>query len=128
MTTPSVAPGWYPDPSGAPGARYFDGTQWAEHRSDVPAQYRLSNEYRADRLDIAIAQEMGYGGRLESHTPNHAVIVYGSGNVLLHITFAFLTLFTCGLFLFPWIVWANTIREHRVTLQVDPYGNIIRSG
>ncbi len=71
---------------------------------------------------------MGYGGRLESHTPNHAVIVYGSGNVLLHITFAFLTLFTCGLFLFPWIVWANTIREHRVTLQVDPYGNIIRSG
>ncbi|QRY43121.1 DUF4352 domain-containing protein [Mycolicibacterium boenickei] len=26
MTTP--APGWYPDPSGAPGQRYWDGTQW----------------------------------------------------------------------------------------------------
>ena len=62
------------------------------------------------------------GGRLESHAPNHAVIVYGSGNVLLHITFAVLTLFVCVMFLFPWIVWANTIREHRVTLQVGKYG------
>ena len=62
------------------------------------------------------------GGRLESYAPNHAVIVYGSGNVLLHITSAVLTLFVCVLFLFPWIVWANTIREHRVTLQVGPSG------
>jgi Protein of unknown function (DUF2510) len=29
-TTP---PGWYPDPSGAPGQRYFDGTDWTEHRA-----------------------------------------------------------------------------------------------
>ena len=62
-----------------------------------------------------------------SHTSDHVVIVYGSGNVLLHITFAVLTPVTCGLFLFPWIVWANTICERRVTLQVDPHGNIIRS-
>lgn len=26
MTTP--APGWYPDPSGTPGQRYWDGAQW----------------------------------------------------------------------------------------------------
>src|SRR5271155_4785450 len=37
VTTPSAAPGWYPDPSGAPGQRYFDGTRWTEQRSDVPA-------------------------------------------------------------------------------------------
>jgi hypothetical protein len=24
--------GWYPDPSGAAGQRYFDGAQWTEHR------------------------------------------------------------------------------------------------
>ena len=81
----------------------------------------------ADRLDAAVDQEIRNGGRLQSYTSNHAVIVYGSGNVLLHITFAVLTLVTCGLFLFPWIVWANTIRERRVTLQVDQHGNIIRS-
>jgi hypothetical protein len=28
MGAPSPAPGWYPDPSGAPGQRYFDGQQW----------------------------------------------------------------------------------------------------
>lgn len=91
---------------------------------EVPAQRRLSAEERIERLDDAIAQETGVGGRLKSHTATHAVIVYGSGNVLLHITFAVLTLFTCGFFVFPWIVWANTMREGRVTIQVDPYGNI----
>lgn len=80
----------------------------------------------ADRLDAAVDQEIRNGGRLESLSPNHAVIVYGSGNVLLHVTFACLTLFTCGLFVFPWIVWANTIRERRVNLQVDPTGKVIR--
>ena len=71
---------------------------------------------------------MGPGGRLESHTPNHAVIVYGGNYVLLHITFAVLTLLTCGHFVFPWIVWANTRpRARRVTLRVDPYGNVIKS-
>jgi hypothetical protein len=88
---------------------------------------RLSTEDRAALLDAAIEQEMASGGRLETHTPNLAVIVYGYGNILLHTTFAVLTLFTCGLFVFPWIVWANTNRQHRVTLEVDPYGNITRS-
>jgi hypothetical protein len=26
-----VPPGWYPDPSGAPGARWWDGVQWSDH-------------------------------------------------------------------------------------------------
>lgn len=89
---------------------------------------RLSDEGRAARLDAAIEQAVGNGGRLETRTPNLAVIVYGCGNILLHITFAVLTLSTCGFFVFPWIVWANTNREHRVKLEVDPYGNIVRSG
>jgi hypothetical protein len=25
--------GWYPDPSGAPGQRYYDGEQWTEHHA-----------------------------------------------------------------------------------------------
>ena len=28
MGAPSPTPGWYPDPSGAPGQRYWDGQQW----------------------------------------------------------------------------------------------------
>lgn len=77
LTTSSAASGWYPDPSGAPGQRYFDGTQWTEHRSDVPAHYGLSREERADRLDAVIAEYLRYGGgRLESRSSYHAVIAY----------------------------------------------------
>ena len=54
-----------------------------------------------------------------SRTSDHAVFRYGAGNVLLHLTFAALTLIVSGLFVFPWIVWANTIREHRVTVRVE---------
>lgn len=32
MTTPSPA-GWYPDPDGNGGQRYFDGYQWTQHRN-----------------------------------------------------------------------------------------------
>jgi hypothetical protein len=29
--------GWYPDPSGTPGQRYFDGTDWTESWSQPAA-------------------------------------------------------------------------------------------
>ncbi len=39
MTTPpAAAPGWYPDPSGAPEQRFFDGFDWTEHRAPLAAQ------------------------------------------------------------------------------------------
>jgi hypothetical protein len=34
MTESSPLAGWYPDPGGTPGQRYFDGTDWTEFRSD----------------------------------------------------------------------------------------------
>jgi len=33
MTTPPTPAGWYPDPDGSGGQRYWDGTAWTEHRS-----------------------------------------------------------------------------------------------
>lgn len=35
-TVGGVAPGWYNDPSGAPGLRYFDGAAWTEHTAPFP--------------------------------------------------------------------------------------------
>ena len=29
----NTPPGWYPDPSGMSGQRYFDGTDWTAHRA-----------------------------------------------------------------------------------------------
>lgn len=42
--------GWFPDPSGGPGTRWWDGQQWTEHTSD-PAQVYASVEPR--RVDPA---------------------------------------------------------------------------
>jgi Protein of unknown function (DUF2510) len=36
-TTP---PGWYPDPTGGPGQRYYDGSRWTEHSNTDPVQPR----------------------------------------------------------------------------------------
>jgi len=37
MSGPGTAPaGWYPDPSGAPGLRYFDGRDWTQHQAPPP--------------------------------------------------------------------------------------------
>src|SRR5436190_7533697 len=33
MTTPTTPAGWYPDPDGSGGQRYWDGFIWTEHRS-----------------------------------------------------------------------------------------------
>lgn len=34
MTSSAPAPGWYPDPNGGPGEKYWDGLKW---RADGPA-------------------------------------------------------------------------------------------
>lgn len=31
--TQATPPGWYPDPEGGTGQRYFDGTKWTEHQA-----------------------------------------------------------------------------------------------
>jgi hypothetical protein len=36
MTTPTVPAGWYPDPDGTGGQRYWDGDGWTEHRVPAP--------------------------------------------------------------------------------------------
>lgn len=33
MTTPPTPAGWYPDPDGTGGQRYWDGTAWTEHQA-----------------------------------------------------------------------------------------------
>ena len=33
----SIPPGWYPDPNGGPGQRYFDGNQWTQNANSPTA-------------------------------------------------------------------------------------------
>jgi hypothetical protein len=87
----------------------------------------LPEKDRAERLDAAIDEAVRNNGRVESLGAHHAVVVYGGGRILMHVTFAVLTIFTCGLFAFPWIAWANTSRERRVKILVDEVGSVIRT-
>lgn len=36
MTRPLPAAGWYPDPAGAPGRRFWDGYCWSHHYQPAP--------------------------------------------------------------------------------------------
>jgi serine/threonine protein kinase len=121
-SAPSPSPGWYRDPSGAGAQRYFDGIDWTSHTAPLGP---IPNDQRADLLNIAVAREVAMGARVESHTTYQAVVVYGSNPP--HIVFALLSIFTCGLFLIVWLIVAATQHERRVSLLVDPYGNITRS-
>jgi hypothetical protein len=53
MTTPSTPAGWYPDPDGSGGQRYWDGFTWTEHRSPAvtaPAASSAAMDEPADEF------------------------------------------------------------------------------
>ncbi|HEY7050903.1 MAG TPA: DUF2510 domain-containing protein [Mycobacterium sp.] len=45
MSAPASGPGWYPDPSGIHGRRYFDGNDWTDHRAPSPMYHPLPVPY-----------------------------------------------------------------------------------
>lgn len=88
MTNPAPQPGWYPDPSGAPIQRYFNGQRWAHQAPALPLQ-----------PSIVINNTVGAPAPVVVTTgPNHA----------LHLV---LTLLTCGMWLPVWLIVA--IASHR---------------
>ena len=83
MSTPATPPGWYPDPSGQPGQRYFDGLRWTQHFTPhAPAA-------PAPAVAVAVANAGG-----------------GGSNGGMHVVHLLLTLLTCGLWLPIWIIFA----------------------
>lgn len=84
----------------------------------------LDDEQRAQILSQAIGSEAAAGGRVESHTPHAAVVVYGQKvNHVLHVLLFF---FTCGLWGIVWLIVVLTGGEKRYAVTVDPYGHLLR--
>jgi hypothetical protein len=97
--------GWYPNPSGAPGQRYFDGRDWtAHHRPEPPISMPLP------------AQPM------HPPVPMHPVpmpttVVVTGPNHALHAVLTLLTFWACGGWAWIWLIVAlsNRRRVHVIT-------------
>lgn len=83
MNAPEPLPGWYPDPSGAPGQRYWDGRQWSAVPPPVQQPIVINNIV---------------GSNIAAPTP---VFVRTGPNHALHLI---LTLLTCGMWAPVWLI------------------------
>jgi threonine/homoserine/homoserine lactone efflux protein len=84
MNAPAPLPGWYPDPSGAPGQRYWDGQQWTAVPPPPVQQPIVINNV--------------VGSNMAAPTP---VFVRTGPNHALHLV---LTLLTCGMWAPVWLI------------------------
>ncbi len=48
MTTPPTTAGWYPDPDGSGGQRYWDGAEWTAQRPDAPESTAETSAWPAE--------------------------------------------------------------------------------
>lgn len=84
---------------------------------------RRSDEERKRMLADAIQRQVVQGGRVESQSDFQAVLVHGqSVNHTLHVL---ISIFTCGLWLIPWLVMGSVGGEKRTLVSVDDYGNVL---
>ena len=59
MTTPTPPPGWYPDPLGPPGQRYFNGTDWTNYRAAPGAVPPPAQSSKGKTALIAVGATVG---------------------------------------------------------------------
>jgi hypothetical protein len=113
MTAPA---GWYPDPHGVASQRYFDGTAWTGHQT-------LTEQQRSAILQQELVARTGPGVRVVAQSPTSASVV--SGSEANHVVHALLAIFSCGLWLPAWLLFAALQHERRSTVSVDEYGQVI---
>lgn len=81
---------------------------------------------RQQALATAVQQEVTRGGRVESQGPYNAIIRYGKD--INHVLHLILTLVTCSVWGLVWLalVINQMVQKKAVSLQVDPFGNVLR--
>jgi len=106
MTQPSPLPGWYPDPSGVPGQRYWDGQKWGPK---APAQQQPQVVINNTNT-VATPAPVYFNA-----SPSHA----------LHLI---LTLLTCGMWLPIWIIVSIANAASRPPRVGQPSGDAGNAG
>ena len=82
MTSPQ--PGWYADPSGAPGQRWWDGRQWTEH-TQIPPPVRVSDPGRVQH-QVQQQANLGPGPRGGGSMFTEPVLVVNQKAKLIELT------------------------------------------
>ena len=99
-----------------------------EGNEPVPSESAQLSGVRPDaerkrQLAEAVQRQVVQGGRIESQSDFQAVLVHGREvNHTLHVL---LSIFTCGLWLIPWLVMGVVGGEKRVLVSIDDYGNVL---
>ena len=93
--------GWYPNPSGGPGQRFFDGRVWTPYHRATPVPVQPQSP-----------QPMPVQTSVVVTGPNHA----------LHAVLTLLTFWACGGWAWIWLIVAISSRRrvHVVTTPLPP--------
>lgn len=91
----------------------------------APMPPELPLEQQRQIMQQVIGQWSFNGWRVESMTDTTAAFVRGRRpNHLLH---AVITLFSCGLWVIPWIIVTASQKEIRRVVMVDPWGRVTQT-
>jgi hypothetical protein len=85
--------GWYPNPSGAPGQRYFDGRDWTAHHRSAPTS-------------MPISPQPMYPPIPTYPVPMPTTVVVTGPNHALHAVLTLLTFWACGGWAWIWLIVA----------------------
>lgn len=99
------------------------GSGGEEGTPQSPSSGVIPDAERKRMLAEAIQRQVVQGGRIESQSEFQAVVVHGQPvNHTLHVLLA---IFTCGLWLIPWLVLGVVGGEKRTLVSIDEYGNAL---
>jgi hypothetical protein len=106
--------GWYPNPSGAPGIRYFDGREWTGFHRPAPPAAPMAPPG-------TVPHPHGYVATYPGQMPS-AVIVTGP-NHALHAVLTLFTFWACGGWAWIWLIVAigNRRQIHVIPTPPPPY-------
>jgi hypothetical protein len=111
--------GWFPDPTGQPGQRYYDGQRWTQHFAPPPAPYPYAG------------QPIVQGGCYlppPPYPPQSVAVAMSNGGGPNHALHAVLTFFTCGMWLPVWILIAIFGNSSRSSVAVAGNGVSVNVG
>ena len=109
--------GWYSNPSGAPGQRYFDGRDWTPYHRATPQQ-----PMSASLQPIPAPLQPAPLQHPPLPIPMQTRVVVTGANHALHAVLTVLTFWACGGWAWIWLIvtLSSRRRVHVVTMPPPP--------